>query len=111
MFLESLRAERPELDVGGATWLWDRLSRPAALREVFVDAGAPPPAIVQETVVHPLDPDEFWTVVLGSGYRVLVDAIGPAAGERVRAGLRRRMVRARVEHVSADLLYGRARKT
>jgi len=109
MYLDALAAERPDLDGRGAM-LWGRLDEPAALTKVFVDGGAAPPTIVHETLVHPLTADEFWTVVLGSGYRIAVDAIGPDAANRVRGVLRNRMDHEQVREVAADVLYARATK-
>jgi ubiquinone/menaquinone biosynthesis C-methylase UbiE len=109
MYLEAVAAERPDLDQRHAT-PWGRLNDPSALTRVFLDGGAPAPTIVEETLVHPLDADDFWTVVLGSGYRIGVDAMGPVAAERVRVALRRRMQEVQVTHLTADLLYARARK-
>jgi ubiquinone/menaquinone biosynthesis C-methylase UbiE len=109
MYLEAVAAERPDLDRRYAMPL-GRLNEPAALTRVFLEGGAPSPTIVEETLVHPLDADDFWTVVLGSGYRIGVDAMGPVAAERVRAALGRRMHDAQVTHLTADLMYARARK-
>jgi ubiquinone/menaquinone biosynthesis C-methylase UbiE len=109
MYLEAVAAERPDLD-SRHTPPWRRLDVPAALASVFVAGGAPPPTIVQETLVHPLRGSDFWTVVLGSGYRVGIDAMGPTAAERVRTALRRRMDEAGVRDLTADLLYARASK-
>ena len=55
-------------------------------------------------------PEDFWTVVLGSGYRVLIAAMGPAAAERVRMALMDRMRKEHTEGVTSDVLYARARK-
>jgi SAM-dependent methyltransferase len=109
MYLDALGAERPDLDARGRM-PWGHLDEPAALTEVFADAGAPPPTIVQETLVHPLTADDFWTVVLGSGYRIAVDAIGPDAANRVRSALRHRMDAEQVQEVTADVMYARAVK-
>jgi len=115
MYLETVAAERPDLDLdldldARHATIWGRLDEPAALTKVFLEAGASVPTIVQETMAHPLSADDFWTVVLGSGYRVAVDAIGPDAADRVRTALRLRMEQERVEELIADVMYARARK-
>ena len=115
MYLETVAAEHPDLDLdldldARHATIWGRLDEPAALTKVFLEAGASVPTIVQETMAHPLSADDFWTVVLGSGYRVAVDAIGPDAADRVRTALRLRMEQERVEELIADVMYARARK-
>ena len=109
MFLDALAAERPDLGRRQAL-PWDRLDQPAALTNVFLKGGAPPPTIVQETLVHPMGADDFWTVVLGSGYRISVDTMGPVAADRVRTALRQRMNQAQVQDLTSDFIYARVRK-
>ena len=78
MCLEAVAAERSDLDARRAT-ICGRLDEPAALTKVFLEAGASRPTIVHETLADRLSADDFWTVVLGSGYRLAVDAMGPDA--------------------------------
>jgi len=109
MYLEAVAAERPDLDAGNAL-PWDHLNEPATLTKAFIAGGVPPPTIDHETLVHPLRAADFWNVVLGSGYRVAVDAMGPDAAERVRRALLQRLDREQVRAVVADVLYARATK-
>lgn len=109
MYLEAVAAERPDLDAPHAT-IWGGLAEPAALTKVFLEAGASSPTIVHETLAYPLSADDFWTVVLGSGYRLAVDAMGPDAADRVRTALSLRMKQEHVEELIADVMYARASK-
>jgi ubiquinone/menaquinone biosynthesis C-methylase UbiE len=108
MFHEAVGALRPDLrpeTVGS-----DRINEPATLARVFTDGGAAEPVITLETVTRPTSPDDFWTVVLGSGYRLQLDVMGADAADRVRTALRDRMEREGVREVTADLLYATAAK-
>ena len=91
---------------------WDEITTPAALAGLFSRAGVPHPAVAAVTGEHHLDhPDGFWDVVLGSGYRATVDALGPEQREQVRerllAGLRSRAVRS----LRTDVVFGTARRS
>jgi SAM-dependent methyltransferase len=63
---------------------WDRIAEPGALRELFTEAGLPEAEIVAEPGSQPLrSPQDWWTMVLGSGYRWIVDQMEPATAERL----------------------------
>jgi SAM-dependent methyltransferase len=69
---------------------WDEITTASALAELLARGGVPG-ATVESTrgETHELaSPDEFWDVVLGSGYRGTVDSLGADQ----RAELRRRVV-------------------
>lgn len=109
LFLRSVADERPEFDTR-ATTPASRLGDRGALTEAFQRAGVQDPTILQETLVHPCTPDDFWTIVLGSGYRISLDAMGPDSASRVRSTLRTRMERADVHEVTSDVMYAKVRK-
>jgi ubiquinone/menaquinone biosynthesis C-methylase UbiE len=106
--LAAVAAVRPDLDLREATLSWERINRPAALLDTFVAGGVPVPQVHQETVVRSISADDLWSVVLGSGYRLLLRDLTPHAMERVRAGLRRRLVENETAEVTTDVLYARA---
>ena len=82
-FWESVHGERPELT--RAYHPWDRIDEPNALSQVLRDAGVPRPTVEAEAARHPIrSPKDWWSIVLGSGFRSTVDQLGPAAAERVR---------------------------
>jgi hypothetical protein len=108
MYLDAVGEERPELRPAAVSW--SRIDDPTTLTQVFLDAGTPPPTIIHETLVHPITADDFWTIVLGSGYRVLIDVMGPKAADRVRIAIKRRMKQDQVEELTADIMYARVTK-
>ena len=69
--------------------LGERLTtcEPPGLRALYAEAGATAPEIVVESFDHHIDTEQFWTIVLGSGYRGPLEAIGPEAAARVRDGV------------------------
>jgi ubiquinone/menaquinone biosynthesis C-methylase UbiE len=65
---------------------WERIMTPAALRQLLTGSGIGQADIVAEDGRQVLrSPDDWWTVVLGSGYRWTVDQVDKEAIERVRA--------------------------
>jgi len=107
LYLDAVAAERPDLDLRTSTLSWARIDTAAKLAGVFAGAGLPPPVVEEETVRRPVDADGFWRIVLGSGYRLMLDAMGGDAAERVRADLDRRFRDAAVTEVVCDVLYAR----
>ncbi|MGH2458301.1 MAG: class I SAM-dependent methyltransferase [Chloroflexota bacterium] len=108
LYWEAIGAERPELRP--ARFAQDAIAEPPRLRRLYRDAGAADPEIDLETLAQPMTPEDFWTVVLGTGHRMPIDLMGAAAGERVRSALLGRLREARVTSVRTDVLYARATK-
>lgn len=108
LYLEEIARQCPALRP--ETVSWERINDAAALARVCTAAGASSPVVTRETVLHPLAGDDFWTVVLGSGYRLLLELLDPDARGRVRAGLAERLAARRVDTLTSDVLYARARK-
>jgi ubiquinone/menaquinone biosynthesis C-methylase UbiE len=99
-FWESIRAERAELYKGFNPW--DRIPDGAALRRLLNDSGVNDPVVVERQGVHEIrDPEDWWKVVRGSGYRGTLDLLDAPSLDRVR--------RANIEFAGASGL--RALKT
>ncbi|MEW6321641.1 MAG: class I SAM-dependent methyltransferase [Acidobacteriota bacterium] len=96
LFWETVEAEDPTISPASPS---DRLKTPADLAALVADAGLPTPAIDVESWQMPLErPEDFWPVVLGTSNRGAIEALTPAARERVYAKvigeLRTRRIRA-----------------
>ena len=109
IFWDAVRAARPDLYKGFNPW--DRISEADALRALFVDAGAVVPDVAAEMNSHPLgSPEDWWPMVLGTGYRGTVEQLDAAARERVREKCLKFIREALVHSVEANVLYAAATK-
>ena len=79
----AIQAERT--DLYSSFHPWDRISTPEQVQQLLHNAGIAPAEITPEEGRQALrTPDEWWTVVLGSGLRATVDAMDTATAERIR---------------------------
>jgi ubiquinone/menaquinone biosynthesis C-methylase UbiE len=108
-FWNSVRRVRSDLYKGFNPW--DRICEPEALRALFLEAGASAPAAVAEVNSHPLgSPEDWWPMVLGTGYRGTIEQLDPAAREQVRKECLDYIRTAGVQSVEANVLYALATK-
>jgi SAM-dependent methyltransferase len=90
---------------------WDEITTPSALAGLLARGGVPPSSVVavasegQHQLGHP---DQFWDIVLGSGYRATVDALGPSRGDWVRSRLLAELRADGVTALRTDVVYGTA---
>jgi ubiquinone/menaquinone biosynthesis C-methylase UbiE len=108
-YLDAVADERPDFDARSADQA-SRLGDSTLLRNILRRSCSAEPTIIEEVLAHAYTPAEFWDVVLGSGYRISLDAMEPAAAERVRLALQLRMESERVAEVVSDVLYAIVRK-
>ena len=84
---------------------WDRITTPAALRRLFVDAGIPDVEVTPETGSQRLDgPDDVWTVAAGSGFRWVIEQLGPDA-ERLRREMGEWAQASRLAAIETNVIY------
>jgi ubiquinone/menaquinone biosynthesis C-methylase UbiE len=108
-FWAAVGAERPDL-VGGFH-PWTRLTDPAALSQLFLDGGAATPDVEAEPGTHPLPrPEDWWTIVLGTGYRATVEKLDPQAAQRVKDASIEWLREHDVRELQANVIYARTRK-
>ena len=71
---EAIRTERP--DLYSAFNPWDRISLPEQVSQLMQSGGVPNAEVVPESGSQILNsPEDWWTIVLGSGLRGTVDAL------------------------------------
>jgi ubiquinone/menaquinone biosynthesis C-methylase UbiE len=88
---------------------WDEITTPGSLIELFSRAGVPGATAEAVPGRHHLDqPDSFWDVVLGSGYRGTVNALRPDQQDQLREQLLRRLRSDRVRALSTNVVFGTA---
>jgi ubiquinone/menaquinone biosynthesis C-methylase UbiE len=106
VFWEAVRQERPELYKAFAQW--EKLTSPEQVREVFGRAGITEPEIAAEDPGHELESGEdFWALVMGTGYRATVDQLTDEQRERVREAC----VAVEARRLTSPVMYVVARKT
>ena len=82
-FWESVRDVRPDLYKGFNPW--DRISEVEAVRSLLSSVGFETIEAVAESGTQPVNsPDDWWAMIMGSGYRGTVEQLTPADRERVR---------------------------
>ena len=90
---------------------WDRVVEPAALRALFDQAGIPLAEVTLEPGTYALrGPEDWWTIVRGSGYRATLERLTPQARERVHDATLGRLERENVSAIETNVLYGTARR-
>jgi len=108
-FWAAVAAKSPNL-VGGFH-PWTRVTDPAALSQLFHAGGAATPTVEAEPGTHPLaQPEDWWTIVLGTGYRATVEQLDPAAVRHVRAGCIAWLREHEVRELETNVVYARAHK-
>lgn len=108
-FWNAVRKERPELYKGFQPW--DRVSEPDALRALMDSAGVVDAAAELEIGTLVLrTPDDWWTMVLGSGYRATVNQLDADARSRLRTDNLDFIRSNHIVSVEANVVYGSALK-
>jgi hypothetical protein len=100
----------PALHFGGFN-PWDRVTTVEAVRDLLVGAGVSNPMIEAEASYQSLrTPDDWWTIVIGSGFVWTVDQMGAQAAERVRRDNLRSLEIQNATLVETNAIYAVARK-
>jgi ubiquinone/menaquinone biosynthesis C-methylase UbiE len=110
VFWNSVREVRPDLHKSFNPW--DRISDPDDLRSLLNAAGFTDPEVVAESGSQPVNsPDDWWAMVLGSGYRGTIDQLSAEDRERMRRANFDFIRQASVQSVETNVVYGIAVKT
>jgi ubiquinone/menaquinone biosynthesis C-methylase UbiE len=108
-FWNAVRSERADLYKSFNPW--DRISEPDALRALLLLAGAEAPAVIPENRPHRLrSPEDWWPMVLGTGYRGTIEQLAAVQRENVRKRCLEYLQAKGVDSVEANVLYGLAMK-
>lgn len=90
---------------------WDRITEVPAVEKLLTDGGAKTIEVAAEEGQQPLaGPESWWSVVLGSGLRSAVEAMGPESAERVRAHNLAFIRDHDVASITTNVIYGSATK-
>lgn len=109
-FWDSIRAVSPSLYKGFNPW--DRITTPDAVRALFNFDGVESLEVVAEAGVHRLSsPEDWWTMIMGSGYRGTVEQLSEEDRERVRLENLNFSRQAELDSVEANVIYAVAVKS
>lgn len=110
VFWNSVREVRPDLHRGFNPW--DRIADPDDLRSLLITAGFTESEVVAQSGSHPVNsPEDWWAMVLGSGYRGTIDQLSFEDRARVRLANFDFIRQASVQSVETNVVYGIAVKT
>jgi len=109
VFWNAVRNVRPDLYKGFNPW--DRICEVDALRVLMESASLSDIEVVPETDSQPIpSPDDWWAMILGSGYRGTVDQLSSSERERVRAENLEFIQREAIHSVEANVIYAIGKK-
>lgn len=109
LFWDAVRGIRP--DLVRRFHPWDELTSVGAVSEVLTRAGIDRSHVEYQPGTQPLDsPDEFWDIVMGTGYRATVDALEPQQRARLRTEVVGALRTANVSSVRTDVVFATAVK-
>ncbi|MGZ4958368.1 MAG: class I SAM-dependent methyltransferase [Methylomonas sp.] len=108
-FWQAIQTERPELH--RAFNPWDRISEPDGLRQMLTQAGVQNIDILVESGTHPLnEPEDWWKIAMGSGYRGTLEQLAPDTFKRVRQSNLSRLFEEQVTAIETNVIYATATK-
>jgi hypothetical protein len=108
-FWRAIRDVRPDLYKGFNPW--DRIDNPASLRKVLDEAGVASPKIIPENRLHPITSGEdWWTIVLGSGYRGTIEQLTLAERQKVKEANLAFLRDENISTIETNVLYALAAK-
>lgn len=90
---------------------WDRISTPSSLIAMLEASGIWGAEISEETYIHPImQSEDWWTTVMGSGYRGTIDKLTPELQQKVKALNLAFIEKAGVDAIQANVIYAITRK-
>ena len=108
-FWESVRDVRPDLYKGFNPW--DRISDVEAVSSLLTSAGFERVEAVAESDVQAVNsPDDWWAMIMGSGYRGTVAQLDPADRERVHLANLDFINRTALHSLESNVVYATAQK-
>jgi hypothetical protein len=90
---------------------WERITKPNALRQLLSESGIESAEVTPEDGQQPLQSaEDWWAIVLGSGYRWTVEQMNGAERARVRAKNLNTMRDRGTISVETNVIYAVAQK-
>lgn len=109
VFWNSIRDVRPELYKGFNPW--DRISEVDAVIQLLAGAGLSDPEATPESDSQTVnEPEDWWAMIMGSGYRGTVEQLSPEDREHVRRTNLDFIQQSSVRDLEANVIYATATK-
>ena len=109
VFWNSVRNARPDLYKGFNPW--DRISEVDDLRALLATVGFKDSTVIAESGSQPVNsPEDWWSMIMGSGYRGTVEQLDPETRDHVRKQNLDFIQNAAVRSVEANVVYATAIK-
>ena len=109
-FWPSIKNVRPELYKGFNPW--DRITDPANLEKILREGGVEAPKITAENRLHPISSaEDWWTIILGSGYRGTIEQLSASEREKVKDANLAFIRGAEISAIETNVLYALATKS
>jgi hypothetical protein len=108
-FWDSVKDVRADLYKGFNPW--DRINDPVSLMKIMREGGAEAPKITPENRLHPISsPEDWWIILLGSGYRGTIEQLNPSEREKVKEANLAFIRDERISAIATNVLYALATK-
>jgi ubiquinone/menaquinone biosynthesis C-methylase UbiE len=105
----SIKNVRPDLYKGFNPW--DRINDPAGLRKILDEGGVASPNIITENRLHPIKAaEDWWTIVLGSGYRGTIEQLTLPERQKVKKANLAFIRDEKISSIETNVLYALATK-
>jgi ubiquinone/menaquinone biosynthesis C-methylase UbiE len=109
-FWRSIKDVRPDLYKGFNPW--DRINDPVSLKNILTEGGVEAPKITAENRLHSISsPEDWWTIVLGSGYRGTIEQLDPSERQKVKDANLSFLRDGKISAVETNVLYALATKS
>src|SRR4029453_5314376 len=106
-FWRSVKNVRAELYKGFNPW--DRITDPENLEKILREGGIEAPEITAENRLHLISSaEDWWTIILGSGYRGTIEQLNASERERVKDANLAFIREAKISAIETNVLYALA---
>jgi ubiquinone/menaquinone biosynthesis C-methylase UbiE len=108
-FWRSIKEVRPDLHKSFNPW--DRINDRASLKAILKEGGVESPKIIAENHSHPIhSAEDWWTILLGSGYRGTIEQLKSSERERVKEANLSFIRDEKISAIETNVLYALATK-
>jgi ubiquinone/menaquinone biosynthesis C-methylase UbiE len=108
-FWRSIKEVRPDLHKSFNPW--DRINNQASLKAILKEGGVESPKLIVENRSHPIhSAEDWWTILLGSGYRGTIEQLSQSDRERVKEANLAFVRDEEISSIETNVLYALATK-